>query len=665
MGYHRSIRKGIGFWLGSALLFLLGSLHAVAQLPPEVARAGYADTIFVNGKIVSMDDVSNSTEVGRIYQALAVKGERIMKLGTSEEVRPLAGPETKVLDLQGRTLIPGIIEPHSHIYGRVTSLLDRLGFEYPPKGVLMATTQAERSLEETQANIRDALKEAVQKANPGDWVVLRVQPHPEEPIELRVWSWTRRLSEKRTLDLWGGNENPVLLQPGSRGWVNSKALEVLNEFLPGYSDSVQETMHGVDIGEDIPTIGWVGSVEMGVITWELFLEQLPPATLAQGLKVLSEEFASLGVTTFSSRIQFPKIMTGYSTLAGMGQMPIRFSAHYEIHRMPTDPEQTRQIYRRTGVLQGLGNDYFWIDGVASERWDSNYPESCTGPDVPAPPHIKSREVCPKPGDLPWDTLENAMKAGWRLAGVHICGSESARSFMKMIDRAREVNGWTIQQVHDMHMTGEHCDVIGQQPDILEGLKKYGIILSCGADYLRYAPGFVADYGPAIEPFILPFKTWIESGVKLVGQHYGAGSLRRGGEGAAGGGFQPPFFQQWLAVTRNHEGKVWQPEERIDRVHAMKMFTSWAAEYVTKPDELGSLEVGRFADLLVIDRDYFTIPVDDILKIRPLMTMVGGKMIVLQESLARDFGTQAVGPPYDFKDEDVAHIGKPRRRAGDN
>ena len=53
---------------------------------------------------------------------------------------------------------------------------------------------------------------------------------------------------------------------------------------------------------------------MGVITWELFLEQLPPATLAQGLKILSEEFASLGVTTFSSRIQFPKIMTGYATL---------------------------------------------------------------------------------------------------------------------------------------------------------------------------------------------------------------------------------------------------------------------------------------------------------------------------------------------------------------
>ena len=99
-------------------------------------------------------------------------------------------------------------------------------------------------------------------------------------------------------------------------------------------------------------------------------------------------------------------MSGYATLAGLGQMPLRLSAHYEVHRMPTDPQQTRQMYRRTGVLQGIGDDYFWIDGVASERWDSTYPESCTGPDTQAPPHIKAREVCPKPGDLMWDTLEN-------------------------------------------------------------------------------------------------------------------------------------------------------------------------------------------------------------------------------------------------------------------
>ena len=137
----------------------------------------------------------------------------------------------------------------------------------------------------------------------------------------------------------------------------------------------------------------------------------------------------------------------------------------------------------------------------------------------------------------------------------------------------------------------------------------------------------------------------------------------------GTGFQPPFFQLWQVVTRKFDGKVWQPEERIDRVHAMKLWTSWAAEYVTKPDQLGTLEVGKFADLLVIDRDYFTVPVDDILKVHPLMTMLGGKMVALQESLASDFGMQPVGPAFDFNDEDVEHLGKPlseiRGMSGDN
>ena len=631
------------------LLFHFSSAWA-QQLPPEVAQQGYADTLFINGKLVSMDDASTSTDVGTIYQAVAVKGDKIMRLGTNAQVRAVAGPDTEVLDLQGRTLLPGIVEPHSHIYGGAIQHMERLGFKYPPDGMIV-TAKADRDLEKTQAIMRDALQDAVKKVDPGEWVVLRIEGHDEAPLEARFWGFTRRLTNRDTIDLWTP-DNPVLVSPGPRGWVNSRALEVLNDFLPGYSASIHETMHGDDIGEDIAGIGWVGSQEMAVITWELFLEKLSPAVLAQGLKLTSEEFASKGVTTFSSRIPFPKVMSGYATLAGLGQMPIRFAAHYEVHRMPTDPQQTRQIYRRTGVLQGIGDDYLWIDGVASERWDSIYPESCTGPDTVAPAHIKAREVCPKPGDLPWDVLENAMKAGWRLSGVHMCGSESARAFFRMIDSARAVNGWTMEEVRQLAMTGEHCDVVGKQPDIIQGLIDYGIILSCGPDLLREAPDWVRDYGPQMNDFVLPFKTWIDSGVKLVGQHYGRASSVPGTLS-----FTPPFFMLWQAVTRKYDGTIWQPDERIDRVHALKMYTIWPTEYV-KNDNIGSLEVGKFADFLVIDRDYLTIPVDDILKVHPLMTMVGGKLIVLQESLARDFGLQAVGPHYDFTDDDVVHIGLP-------
>ena len=639
MRNHQSILKILGARPILALLLLFQLSSAFGQLPPEVAQFGYPETIFLNGKVVSMDDASRSTEVGNIYQAVAVKEDKIQKLGTTEQVRAIAGPDTQIFDLKGRTLIPGIIEPHSHMYGRAVQLLDRLGFKYPPEGVYFTSAQAHPTdLEKTQAIMRDALKEAVAKVDPGDWIVLNLERHPDQPtLQLQLWGDTRRITNRRTLDQWSP-DNPVLMRPGHRGNINSKALEILNEFLPGYSASIQETMHGDVIGEDIAEIGWVGSQEMSVITWQLFLEKLPLNTLAQAIKIISEEATTKGITTFSSRIQFPKIMSGYATLAGLGQMPIRFSAHYEIHRLPTDPQQTRQIYRRTGVLQGIGDDYLWIDGVASERWDSRYPESCTGADTVAPAHIKAREVCPVPGELPWDTLQNAAAAGWRLAGIHMCGSESTRAFFRMIDMAREVNGWTMQEVRDMRMTGEHCNLIGKDPAMIQQLKDYGLILSCGPDLVSESPAWIRDYGDSIQPFILPFKTWIESGVKLVGQHYGS---------------TPPFNKLWQAVTRKFDGVVWQPDERIDRVHALKMWTSWASEYVLKEDQLGTLEVGKFADLIILDRDYFTVPVDDLLKIRVPMTMVGGKIIQLQASLASEFGVTSIGPVYDFSDEEVA------------
>jgi hypothetical protein len=144
-------------------------------------------------------------------------------------------------------------------------------------------------------------------------------------------------------------------------------------------------------------------------------------------------------------------------------------------------------------------------------------------------------------------------------------------------------------------------------------------------------------------------------VSLVGQHYGMGTLP---SEPGAHGFQPPFYMLWEAVTRKYDGRVWEPDERINRVWAMKMWTRWPASYVRKPDELGSLENGKLADITVWDRDYFTIPEDDILKIRPLMTIVGGKVRSLNESLAKELGVPDVGPQFHFDDAQLSWIGKP-------
>jgi predicted amidohydrolase YtcJ len=82
----------------------------------------------------------------------------------------------------------------------------------------------------------------------------------------------------------------------------------------------------------------------------------------------------------------------------------------------------------------------------------------------------------------------------------------------------------------------------------------------------------------------------------------------------------------VLVNREVEGKVYNGKERVDRETAMKMATIWAAEYVLRQDMLGSLERGKFGDLLVLDRDYFTVPEQEIRRIQPLLTIVGGKVV---------------------------------------
>jgi predicted amidohydrolase YtcJ len=87
-----------------------------------------------------------------------------------------------------------------------------------------------------------------------------------------------------------------------------------------------------------------------------------------------------------------------------------------------------------------------------------------------------------------------------------------------------------------------------------------------------------------------------------------------------------FYYVQLLLTREAAGKVWNLSEKIDRMTALKMFTRWAAEYVLRENVLGSIEPGKWADLIILDRDYMTIPENEMSKVQVLLTMVGGKII---------------------------------------
>ncbi|MBI4483440.1 MAG: amidohydrolase family protein [Acidobacteria bacterium] len=317
-------------------------------------------------------------------------------------------------------------------------------------------------------------------------------------------------------------------------------------------------------------------------------------------------------------------------------MPIRMAAFFETHRMPFFPEVIRTTYRRTGTFWNFGDDKLWFAGVASERWDAEQTDSCLGPDVDAPPEIKAQERCPAPDGLMWAVLKEATKAGWRVAGVHGVGSHGVRLFTQMLEEAMKEANLSVEDIRELRPTLEHGSVVGTLPDVVAKLKQYNIILSLGPRYLRDGPLYLKDYGPKIIPFILPYKSLIDAGVRVVGQADSAEPHTLG-----------VFYFIWLVTSRQLGDTVIPPEEeRVDRVTALKMWTRWAAEYVYKEEVLGSLEKGKFADFVVLDRDYFTIPQAQIPKVRPLLTVLGGEVVFLHREFARELGTGPVGfqPP---------------------
>jgi predicted amidohydrolase YtcJ len=214
--------------------------------------------------------------------------------------------------------------------------------------------------------------------------------------------------------------------------------------------------------------------------------------------------------------------------------------------------------------------------------------------------------------------------GLRSSNSHVSGDRSISMMIdawEKIDRAKPgaVKGWTF----------DHCNLVN--PKDIPRAAKLGLMFSCApgnavaSDVSRGARSPLVAYGEDIlHKYASPFKTMFDAGINI--------SLESGGWDGI----------ETMITRKDRQGKVWGPHERVDRATALRIATKNGANYILKGDQLGSLEAGKLADLVVLDRDYLAIPEEEISEIRPVLTMMGGQMIFLRTDFSKEYNLRPAG-----------------------
>jgi predicted amidohydrolase YtcJ len=259
----------------------------------------------------------------------------------------------------------------------------------------------------------------------------------------------------------------------------------------------------------------------------------------------------------------------------------------------------------------------------------------------APKEVKEREWCRNaPGTALSKAILVAILAKARVAVGHAYGDKGVDYVMDAIDEAMKQDpSITLDYVRSRRFSSDHCGFY-PRPAQIPRMANLGWYMSCGGNVLSRSYPWLKEYGMQYASWIAPIKSLINAKIKTVYEN----------EAGVNGNKSGTYWQDGYALmTRKNEyGDVVAPQEAIDRITLMKMSTIWPAEYVLREKQLGSLEAGKLADLIVLNKDYFTIPEAEIPSVFPLMTVVGGKIEVLRAEYATELGRQPIGPQLEFQ-----------------
>ena len=593
----------------TVLVGMIASIGAMAQSPNTASELGYSDMIVYNGKIVSMDDSSFGPAVGTIVQAMAIRNGRILRTGTNAEVQALAGPKTKKIDLKGREVLPSFIHTHEHPTDWVWTEPSPLEHVLPTgSNDFMLVRWMKGTAPQQLSQWKSVLKEAAAQAKPGQWIWLSFDYGSDfENADELVKAFPKEVT-RQALDEIVPN-NPVRARNawpiGDQVVLNTKGFEEAKKIYPNKGQMEEEA----DQRPFEPNVLLRNHVDM----------------LAELLKAEFELWASQGITAFGSSPYAANNLRAISLLDQKGAMPARFGWGYGGGAV--DDETMRYI----ASLLGNGTEHLWNIGARSSAGGT-----CTTYNAPA--EVKSKERCSlEPGSPGRQRLEAIIRAGGRIATMHTGGDKDIDYFMDAVLKASKEAGMTIDEIRAKRHAFDHSSGAPRQ-DQIPIMKNLGMMASMistdlwekRADYDMYYA--VRNYGVEYGNQVIPRKSVTAAGIP--------------------NGFEidralphKEFLLIWEGMTRYNpwDKKAYGVGEATDRFTQLKALTRWGAYYMLRENLMGTLEAGKFADFIVLDRDFLTIPDDDIPNTKVLMTVVGGNIVHLMPDVARENGLSPVGP----------------------
>ena len=600
-------RSGLFVVLGLVLLSqsMAWAQQRIAGLPAGVLA--FADQIVHNGKVVSMDDTSKEPRVGTVVQAMAIRDGTIIALGTDTEVLPYGGVDTQYINLQGRTVIPGLINPHLHIHD---GLRQRWGLPVLAPAVIRSA-DPEVVLKEVQG----AIQTHIQQQEPGTWLEVVITDRSHQKMALGGQLQLPWLDQQAP-------EHPIWLSMGG-SVINSAAIKSIEDFW-------ETTMVDDSINKETGIMPYFTEITR-TIPEDIWMEGQTEYLMEVLLKEMALQLSD-GVTSYATHIMSPHWIDVYGEILRRDLMPMRFA--WTSRSGTIFNPSASAFYRRLGALHGVGSDFFWNIGVTIGHMDdTGFWGSCFT--VEAPAAVKATERCVgEEGSFKRKVMFDMIRAGHRLYGTHVGGDRALDHYMDIIEEGSRAADLTLEDIRAKRHGVDHAR--GVRPDQMERMVRLNMFQAYTGGVASRSSWMAEKYGEEYVGLVYPINSFIKAGGTPVWEGGGGRTL--------GLPYTNPEFTrlQDFIQRKGKDGKVWSPQERLDRILAMKIATSWPAIYMMRGDMFGTLEVGKKGDFLVLNKDYFEIPEDEIHTVKPLMTVVDGQTRFLMASWARELGLQPAG-----------------------